>query len=60
MSDFAKLPLTLVTSFETPSMEPELPPKDHLPKHGTTRHTGIPEIEGCRKVFGVEMNIFGD
>jgi hypothetical protein len=41
-------------------MEPELPPKDHLPKHGTTRHTGIPEIEGGRKVFGVEMNIFGD
>ena len=52
--------VTLVTSFETPSMEPELPPKDHLPKHGTTRHTGIPEIEGCRKAFGVEMNIFGD
>ena len=25
---------TLVTSFETPNMEPELPPKHHLPKHG--------------------------
>jgi hypothetical protein len=37
VSDFrvTKLPLTLVTSFETPSIEPELPPKDHLPKHGT-------------------------
>ena len=34
VSDFrvTKLPLT---SFETPSIEPELPPKDHLPKHGT-------------------------
>src|SRR6266446_4281755 len=33
-SQFSDAGLPWVTSFETPSIEPELPPKHHLPKHG--------------------------